>query len=346
MGRMFTLLIALTLAGCAYKTVDYASFPYEGQGWAYFWERDRFPTYASQGRFMGSPDLGMCELRRRTNMDSVARVFKAPEIANGLGPCVRIQLAPGSGSYAYVGTRDNGIMEFVGANTKEVCESLRDADLQRASPAAKGESLTVSKCLPTRMEFGQAAANSPRTPVSVPAGPIVAPVWNIGDEWQYAYKSPTGSGTYVWAVSRIDTLDGVQHYVVKVGTREILYRVADLANTLERVNGVVVLRETPSRLLYDWPLTVGKSWEHSHRQERPVERSTLDRNSLTSVEADEAVTVPAGTFRTMKLTWKNKNTNAVIYEMWYGPEVKQWVKIREVLSNGVRGRELIAFKLR
>ena len=177
-------------------------------------------------------------------------------------------------------------------------------------------------------------------------GPIMAPVWKIGDEWQYAYKSPTDSGTYVWSVNRVELLDGVDHYVIKTGTREILYRVSDLAASLERVDGVIVLRDTPSRHSYVWPLTVGKTWEQSNRQERPVDRTTLDRNSIWTVEAEETITVLAGTFRTMKISWKNKNTGGLNYEMWFAPDVKQWVKIREILSNGQRERELVSFKLK
>jgi hypothetical protein len=181
---------------------------------------------------------------------------------------------------------------------------------------------------------------------SAPSGPVTAPVWQVGDEWQYAYKSPSNSGTYVWSVNRVESLDGVPHYVIKTGTREIFYRVSDLAGSLERVNGVVVNRDTPSALQYVWPLAVGKSWEDSYRQERPVDRTTTDRNLLYTVDVEETVTVPAGTFRTLKITRRNKNTNSVIYEIWYAPDVKQWVKIREFLSNGIRERELIAFKLK
>ena len=144
----------------------------------------------------------------------------------------------------------------------------------------------------------------------------------------------------------MELLDGVDHYVIKSGPREILYRVSDLAASLERVDGVVVVRDTPSRLAYAWPLTVGKTWEQSNRQERPVDRTTLDRNSIWTVEAEEAITVLAGTFRTMKISWKDKNTGALNYEMWFAPDVKQWVKIREILSNGQRERELASFKLK
>jgi hypothetical protein len=185
-------------------------------------------------------------------------------------------------------------------------------------------------------------------PASTPdvAGPLMAPVWSVGDEWEYAYKSPSGSGTFVWSVNRIETLDGVGHYVVKGGTREIFYRVSDLASTLERVDGVVAVRHSPSRLSYAWPLTVGKTWEQSFREERPVDRQTLDRDTRWTVEADETVTILAGTFRTLKIAWRNKQTNALLYEIWYAPNVKQMVKIREVLANGIRERELLAYKLK
>ena len=58
------------------------------------------------------------------------------------------------------------------------------------------------------------------------------------------------------------------------------------------------------------------------------------------------MTVPAGTFRTLKITWRNRNNGAVVDDMWYAPDVKQWVKIREVLSNGIREREMVSFKLK
>jgi hypothetical protein len=92
-------------------------------------------------------------------------------------------------------------------------------------------------------------------------------------------------------------------------------------------------------------LTVGQRWEEAHRLERPVDRQTTNRNSVWTVEAEETITVPAGTFRAFKIVWRNKNTDAMLTEMWYAPDVKQWVKIREVLSNGVREREMVSFKL-
>lgn len=179
---------------------------------------------------------------------------------------------------------------------------------------------------------------------SAPLGQVMAPVWQMGDEWRYAYKSPSDSGTFVWSVQRIESVDDVPHYVIRSGTREIFYRVSDLAFSFERVDGVVVDRAKPSRLSYVWPLAVGKTWEQSYVREQPVDRQTTNRDSLYTVDAEETITVPAGTFRTLKIIWRNKNTGALNNEVWYAPDVKLWVKMREVLSNGIRERELLAFK--
>lgn len=195
-----------------------------------------------------------------------------------------------------------------------------------------------------------AAASSgvipPTSALAALSDPVMVPVWNVGDWWEYAYKSPSDSGSYVWSVDRLEVLDGTQHYVIKSGTREIFYRASDLASSIERVDGVVVLRHTPARMSYSWPLAPGKVWDQDTRDERPVDRQTTNRKSTWAVEGEETVTVPAGSFRTFKIVWRNRNTSALLYEMWYAPAVKQWVKIREVLANGVRERELVGFKAR
>lgn len=180
----------------------------------------------------------------------------------------------------------------------------------------------------------------------VPPGPATAPTWKVGDEWRYAYKSPSGSGTYVWAVDRVEAVDGVQHYVIRSGNQEAFIRVSDLASSLVRDDGVVVRRQIPSRLDYEWPLMVGKSWAQRYQFEQPVARHTADRNTVWTVDAEETVTVVAGTFRTLKISWRNKNKNALIREVWYAPDAKQWVKIREILSTGVLEEELISYKLK
>ena len=142
------------------------------------------------------------------------------------------------------------------------------------------------------------------------------------------------------------SVDGVPHYVTKSGTQEIFSRVSDLAASLVRVDGVVVQRQNPSQLVYAWPLAVGKSWEQSYVLERPVDRQTTNYDILNTVDAEETITVPAGTFRTLKIVGRNRNTSTLVYEKWYAPDVKSYVRDRYVLSNGIEERELLAFKLK
>src|SRR5438445_13541341 len=77
---------------------------------------------------------------------------------------------------------------------------------------------------------------------------------------------------------------------------------------------------------------------------RPYTRA--ERADAVTVEAEETITVPAGTFKTFKVVYRNKGTGAIRYEEWYSPELKHPVLFRENLASGLRVRELIAFKLR
>src|SRR2546430_4245772 len=82
---------------------------------------------------------------------------------------------------------------------------------------------------------------------------VLAPIWKPGDEWAFRYESPGEKGTYVWSMDREETVNGVPHYVIKTGTREIFYRKSDIAYTRESVSGKVVKQYTPARLRYVWP---------------------------------------------------------------------------------------------
>jgi hypothetical protein len=198
-----------------------------------------------------------------------------------------------------------------------------------------------------QQELARWRSSSPQRAATLPrADPTVLPVWRPGDEWAFRYEGPAGNGTFVWSVDREDIVDGVPQYVIKSGTRETFYRKSDFALTRDTVEGVIVLKSTPPRLHYMWPMTVGQTWEQTMQEERPVARQTAERVDSVTVEAEETVTVPAGTFKTLKVVCRNKKTGATRYEAWYSLELKQVVKLRENLETGTRVRELIAFKLR
>jgi hypothetical protein len=198
------------------------------------------------------------------------------------------------------------------------------------------------------------------TPMQVPSAPPMpaeltpaalrgepAPVWRVGDQWAFRWESSQGQGEYVWTVDRIESLDGVPHYVIKTGPREIFYRARDLATRLETLSGEVEVRHEPARLSFSWPLRSGTMWRQSLDESRgPAERK-LERTIAWKVESEEQIRVEAGIFDTLKIVARHENYDspAVMYEMWYAPKAKQWVRLQEHFPSGVRYRELIDFAL-
>jgi len=173
-----------------------------------------------------------------------------------------------------------------------------------------------------------------------------APVWKIGDEWAYRYQSSSADGTYVWSVVRSETMDGMDCYVIKTGDRELFYRKQDLAFVRDVVSGVVVGRATPPKPDYQWPLTVGGKWEVAYTSENWRDKRTQQLSTQWEILGEETITVPAGTFQTLKILARNARTGTRLYELWYAPAVKQWVKIREWLEAGERTREMTEYRLR
>jgi hypothetical protein len=170
-------------------------------------------------------------------------------------------------------------------------------------------------------------------------------VWNVGDEWTYRWESPRGKGTFTSVVERDEVVDGVADYVVVSGARETYWQKSNLGFHLTKLEGKVEERAIPPRPDYAWPLTRGRSWEHTYARERQLERVTEEFTIAIVVEREETVTVPAGTFQTFKLVHRNKRTQVVVSEWWYAPAVKSFVRQRvRQPSGGFLERELVAFK--
>jgi hypothetical protein len=177
--------------------------------------------------------------------------------------------------------------------------------------------------------------------------PIQAPVWKVGNEWAYRYENPSSSGTFVWSVDRLESCEDQPHYVVKTGSREIFYRVSDLAFSQETVDKAAVRRVT----LSDWrwvafPLEAGRSWDMKYVETRAVDRQTEDVERSCTAEAEETITVPAGTFSTVRVRCKNTKNGAWFMTVWYAPEVGQLVREESMVTGGRRVRELLSYRLR
>jgi hypothetical protein len=174
-----------------------------------------------------------------------------------------------------------------------------------------------------------------------------APVWHVGDQWAFRWESSEGQGEYVWTVDRVEPLEGIEHYVIKSGPREIFYRARDLATTLETRSGTPEVRHVPPRLGFSWPLRPGTMWRQTLTEEQGREPRAVDRTIAWKVEDEERVRVEAGTFDTLKIVARHErhDSPATMYEMWYAPKAKQWVRLKEHFPSGIRYRELTDFAL-
>lgn len=109
---------------------------------------------------------------------------------------------------------------------------------------------------------------------------------------------------------------------------------------------------------FSFPLEPGKTWQGKCKTTRPDR--TIDNDTSATVVGWEDVTVPAGTFKALKITSINwyRRTDAggrgggrVVSNYWYVPEVKRFVKFEtlNVGNNNVVGQddtwELVTYKV-
>jgi len=258
------------------------------------------------------------------------RVWTAEQVCKGEVPGFRIQQVYPDGRYYW-------LVDEAGKATR--AQQCMDRELRnwRGGQSASGVAMPTSTPAATTGVAAVAVSSTREAHV---------PVWTVGDEWGYRYEGTAGSGTYFWSVARTEAVDGHECYVIKAGDREIFYRTSDLAFVQETVESVVVRRDRPPRPAYRWPLAVGTKWDHTFTRENLRDRQTTDYVFSWEVAGTEQVTVPAGTFDTFKVISRNVKTGRSLYEMWYAPSAKQYVKIHEWTESGERTREMVAYQLR
>jgi len=179
------------------------------------------------------------------------------------------------------------------------------------------------------------------------SGPVLPPRWTTGDEWTYWWKTPQASGTFRWVFDREESVDGVDHYVLKSGTqRNIFYRKSDLAGHLEKVSGEVQTRYVPPEIRLMWPLVVGTEWEQTVTRERSTAPRVETSTRRCRIESEESLTVTAGTFRVFKTVCRDPQSDKLLYQVWYSPEVRTWIRDWRPVSEGALERELIGHKAR
>jgi hypothetical protein len=116
---------------------------------------------------------------------------------------------------------------------------------------------------------------------------------------------------------------------------------------LEKISGEVQVRFTPPEPRYPWPLAVGtQTQEEKVVRDQTKPPSVETRAQICRVEAEESVTVRAGTFRTFRVVCRSKPDGDPTFQAWYSPEVRNWVRDWRPVKDGAQERELISYTLR
>jgi hypothetical protein len=177
---------------------------------------------------------------------------------------------------------------------------------------------------------GCAAGSPPATPATpaaarppdpVPAAPLVAPVWQVGDRWVYEWTSGPESGTKTVEVVDVRDLNTARYYVLRVGDAEHYYTMALHWAAAVR-DGRVEARIVPPQPWFTWPLTAGARWTHQGRFEQREGVATHDDRFV--VVGPERVDVPARSFDAVKLVRQTDRGDSDEY--WYAGDVRWYVR--------------------
>lgn len=162
-------------------------------------------------------------------------------------------------------------------------------------------------------------------------GALVAeiPTLSVGETW--AYKTPKGRSVIITITKITDAEIFVRNLQGKTGVYD---RQWNLKINPSLNEDHVAWKFIPKRQRYNFPMFAGKVWKEKH-----VEKSRareVDARGIAMVIGEEDVTVPAGTFKTLKIfiqhectalkSTENEGYRKATY--WYAPKIKRHVKSR------------------
>jgi hypothetical protein len=105
----------------------------------------------------------------------------------------------------------------------------------------------------------------------------------------------------------------------------------------------------PYEAVYDWPLSVGKSWVSAFRTKYHHRNETVDFKLDFRVEAFEEITTPAGALRTFRVLRSSPNGRFVV---WFAPELgievkHDWERFStHPIGPGTRQMELLSYTIK
>jgi hypothetical protein len=165
------------------------------------------------------------------------------------------------------------------------------------------------------------------------------PEWQAGQFWEYSLSS---GGTRRLTVQKIGNYNGTAGYhVVNADGKESFYD-QSLGLMVVFGSGIVDTEYDPALRPFDFPLFLGKSWNATGDMHRAGGHINLSNHH--EVKGYGRVKVPAGEYDAFYIL-NRSDYGARISELWYSPEVKNYVKGVLYTNNGKIVEELSRFKL-
>jgi len=171
--------------------------------------------------------------------------------------------------------------------------------------------------------------------------PIPRPEVKVGDTWTFTRTDKYTKhiiGTFVHTVQKIEggeitvesrSADGAGSPVLWIYTSDWHLRKRGRATFDPVIPG------------YAFPLELGKTWEGSFTSPSLSDTGPVDNNLKGKVVGVESITVPAGTFDTVKISletrwlykgaWRGRGRDSGVFTqtIWYAPKAKRFVRIEE-----------------
>lgn len=206
---------------------------------------------------------------------------------------------------------------------------------------ARGSRAAVAALLAGLISAGCTIPTSPMV-----LGPVFAPP---GSEWSYVRRDSGSFGTGVTHVAGKSL--GAQDWQ---GRKLPAYEGPEATTLLDPGMGGMVAQTKDAKPLvswdppigYHWPLWVGETWSAPYRVTNHATQQTTEMRAWFTVEAQEHVNVPAGTFKVFRIRYADPYIEALT---WWSPDLGLLAKsriertTRHPAGPGVREADLLTY---
>lgn len=175
-------------------------------------------------------------------------------------------------------------------------------------------------------------------------GPAIAAP---GSEWSYVRRDSGSYGSGVshvgWKSLPMQNWQGRSHFAYEGPESTTLIEPTTGSWAAQVKDGKPVVSWDPA-LGFHWPMWVGETWSTPYKVTNHATNRTTEMRAWFTVEAQESVNVPAGTFRTFRVLYSAPTLWGVI---WWSPDLGITVKSRferiaeDPAGAGVRESDLL-----